>query len=165
MKIISFLILFLLPTLVFAQTDYLISFELEDQFSRVHTHQDYLGKFTILIGSDGGGSKYNGKWGTAIDHALKNDDIKYQISWLPVADVSSAPFFMKGYVRSQFPEDQKEWALCDWEGEFDEAYGFEGNMSNILVFDNSGKLLHRCVGTEVDIKMIEEIVAVVKNNY
>jgi hypothetical protein len=138
---------------------------MEDQFRRVHTDQEFLGKTIILVGSDGGGSEYNKKWAIAIDNKLKNEEVKYEVNWLPVADVSAAPFFMKGYVRNRFPKDKKKWALCDWEGAFDEAYGFRGGLSNILVFHSSGKLLYQCAGDDVDSEILDRIVAVVEKNY
>ena len=164
MKIASFLVILLAPLTLLAQSDRLISFHMEDQFRNEHTEKDFLGEIIILIGSDGGGSKYNGKWGNAIEKAIKESDYKHKIHWLPVADVSSAPFFMKGYVRSQFPEEKEKWAICDWDGVFAEEYDFQDDMSNILVFNPDGKLLYQCSGTEVDHRKVQEMVRIIKSN-
>ena len=165
MRTFSFLILFFFPVLLWAQTDRLITFEMEDQFRAIHTHQEYSGKITVLIGSDGGGSKYNKKWAKAIDDTLLADSIEYHIGWLPVADVSAAPFFMKGIVRSQFPEKKELWALCDWDGIFAETYNFQEDKSNIIVFDANGKLIYQCAGTDVDRKKVKELVEIIRKNY
>ncbi len=53
----------------------------------------------------------------------------------------------------------------DWDAEFADAYGFEDDMSNILVFDSKGNLLHRFAGTELDNKEIQGIVDIIKSNY
>jgi len=38
----------------------------------------------------------------------------------------------------------------DWDGEFAEVYNFESDHSNILVFDDYGKLIHQTARKEVE---------------
>ena len=163
----NFSVLFFLfiPVVALSQTSKLISFDMEDQFHTRYTPDDFLGKMIVLIGSDRGGSEYNNKWGKAIEDELKRGEITYDLNWLPVADVSAAPFFMKGYVRNMMPEDKKKWVLLDWDGDFADAYHFKEDMSNILIFDAAGKLVFQGSGTVVNKDDIADIVEVIKNNY
>jgi len=157
-----FLALVLISKMSFAQTQHLIPFNLEDQFQKEHTHKDFVGKITILIGSDKGGSKYNGKWATAIKKAMQDQQLEIELAPLPVADVSSAPFFLHGYVRSRFPQEKDKWTLLDWEGEFSEAYNFKDNKSNILVFDRNGKMIYQTSGEEVSGSEVMRILEAVR---
>ena len=73
------------------------------------------------------------------------------------------PFFLKGMIRSKFPEDPDDWALMDWKGVIAKAYDFVPKASNTLVFAPNGTLVHHASGREVDEKAIQEIVAVLRD--
>jgi len=135
---------------------------LGDQFDSLYSDEDFRGKILVLIGSDRGGSEYNGRWGAAIYNDLEGDPIRERVSWLGVADVSNVPSFMRGFVRGFFPKEKEEWVALDWEGLFPETYWFEEDMSNILVFDQSGRLVYRGTGTDVKKEQVDEIVQIIK---
>ena len=160
-----FIVYLLIPRLAFPQTSELISFELEDQFERTYNNESFNDKMMVMIGSDGGGSKYNSKWGQAISDALKKQDTKYDINWVGVADLRGVPFFMKGYVRNQFSEDEKEWVLLDWDGLFAETYNFEDGMSNIFVFNSKGTLVFKAAAREVEDEKLNTILKAIHENH
>ncbi len=132
----------------FADELQLLNFELEDQFNNVHRHDDVRGTIVLLIGSDGGGSQFNGAWGEAIDEALEDHPGYDQISHLAYADLRSVPFFLKGFIRSKFPKNPAQWALMDWKGVIAKTYAFTPKASNILVFARDGTLVYQASGTE-----------------
>jgi len=145
---------------VCAQEPSLVDFELEDQFGNVHRRADVEGTIVLLIGSDKGGSSFNGLWGSAIHEALENHPQYGQISQLAYSDLRGVPFFLKGMIRSKFPENPDNWALMDWKGILAETYEFERKNSNILVFDPRGRLMHHAFGRELDEKTLDETVAI-----
>ena len=146
----------------FSQVTHLIDFEMKDQFDSIHTDQMYRGGIIVLIASDRGGSEYNDKWARAIYGELKEDAVLDKIKWLAMADVSGAPSFLQGFIRGFFPKERESWVVLDWEGLFPQTYSFESDVSNILVFDPSGKLVYQGTGTEVEAGQATEIATRIK---
>jgi hypothetical protein len=140
----------------------LVDFELEDQFGNVHRRADVEGTIVLLIGSDKGGSSFNGLWGDAIREALGNHPHYGQISQLAYSDLRGVPFFVKNTVRSKFPEDPENWVLMDWKGVLAKTYAFERKNSNILVFDSTGQLMQHASGREPDERKLDETVAILR---
>lgn len=138
----------------------LVDFELEDQFGNVHRRADVEGTIVLLIGSDKGGSSFNGLWGRAIHEALKDHPRYGQISQLAYSDLRGVPFFLKSTIRSKFPENPDSWVLMDWKGVLAKTYVFERKNSNILVFDSTGQLMHHTSGRELDERALDETVAI-----
>jgi hypothetical protein len=132
----------LCATNAFSQPSPILKFSIADQFDSLHTEQDYLGSITIIVGSDKGGSQYNKIWAKAIRDSLAQKAGVTQINVLPVADVSSVPFFSKGFVKSKFPQTRNEWVLLDWKGYFAEAYKFSNDACNIVVIDKNGGMFY-----------------------
>lgn len=145
-----------------AQQVRLVDFELEDQFGNVHRRADVEGSIVLLIGSDKGGSSFNGLWGNAIREALENHPRYGQISQLAYSDLRGVPFFLKSMIRSKFPEDPDNWALMDWKGILAKTYAFERKNSNILVFDSTGQLMQHAWGRELDGRKLDETVAILR---
>ena len=140
----------------------LVEFEIPDQFKQLHRNSDYAGSYLIVIGSDREGSRFNPKWGLAIEEALgeRPDDDPFAIAYL--ADLDGVPGFLKGFIRGKFPEDPRRWILMDWEGVFSGTYGFESKNSNIFVFSPTGELLMRTFGREPDPKVVQRVVETMK---
>jgi hypothetical protein len=137
----------------------LIPFELIDQFDRVHRQAEFAERIVVLIGGDKGGSDYTEIWGDALHAALENDPGFERVAFLPVADLKGVPFFLKGFVRGQFPEETEKWALMDWDGLFGESYDFVPGWTNILLFGPEGRLAHRTWGQDIDDEVLEGILA------
>ena len=106
-----------------AQETSLIEFELKDQFDKVYRTEDYSDRIVVVIGSDKDGSDYNPIWGKALHDALEGVPGYETIDFLPFAHLTGVPFFIKGMVRGRFPKEPDQWALMDWKGVFDDAYG------------------------------------------
>lgn len=149
-------------TVLAQQTD-LVDFELEDQFGEVHRRADVQGTIVLLIGSDKGGSSFNGLWGKAIHDLLRDHPHYEQISQLAYSDLRGVPFFLKGMIRSKFPENPDSWALMDWKGIIAKAYDFVPKSSNVLVFSPRGELVQHVSGREVVDETVQEIVAVLRD--
>jgi hypothetical protein len=133
-----------------SQTAPALEFKIMDQFDSLHTEKDYLGGITVIIGSDRGGSRYNSVWIKAIIESLGNKFDTSKITFLPVADVSSVPFFLKGFIKGKFPKGRKEWILMDWDGYFSETYQFAEDSCNMIVFDKNGSFNYKTSGQELD---------------
>jgi len=163
MKIsVSILILTILGLVVgspsHAEEREVLDFELKDQFENVHRSSDVAGNIVLLIGSDRGGSQFNGTWGKAI-HVSLSDHPRYdQISHLAYADLRGVPFFVKGVVRGKFPQNPDQWVLMDWKGIIAKAYDFAPKSANVLVFAPDGALVHHASGREPDEETVSEVV-------
>ncbi len=136
----------------------LLDFELEDQFKNVHRSSDIEGNIVLLIGSDRGGSQFNGTWGKAIHDSLSDHPRYDQISHLAYADLRGVPFFVKGVVRGKFPQDPDRWVLMDWKGVIAKTYDYVPKASNVLVFARDGALVHHASGREPDEETVREVV-------
>ena len=144
---------------VWAQSPTLIQFEMTDQFDEVHRNVDYEGRVLYVIGSDAKGSEFSGSWGKAIYDALEEDEGIENLAALPLANLKSVPFFLKGTIKKKFPQEQDEWVLMDWKGQFAKAYDFEPRSTNILIFAPDGTLVHQAHGQEVEQDVLDGIVA------
>ncbi len=158
-RFLIFLIVLLLPSMVWSLESSLISFEVKDQFDRVYTDGQFRGSILVSIGSDKDGSKYNEIWTQAIYDSLKGEENFDRIRFLGVADVRGVPFFLKGYVRGKFPKEKEKWVLLDWKGVFAKAYEFEPEMSNVAIFSPGGALVHRTSGQTIDKHKLATVLA------
>ena len=149
-----------LPT--HAETLHLVDFEIEDQFQNVHRRSDVEGNIVLLIGSDRGGSAFNGPWGKAIQDSLVDHPHYDQISHLAYANMRGLPFFLKGMVRSKFPQEPERWVMMDYKGIIAKTYDFAPKASNILVFSPDGALVHQASGREPDDQKVEQIETVIR---
>jgi predicted transcriptional regulator len=152
----------MIPSRSLAEPAELVDFAFEDQFRNVHRRADVQGKIVLLIGSDKGGSSFNGSWSQAIRASLKDHPEYDQISELPYSDLRGVPFFMKGFIRSKFPEDPDNWVLMDWKGVIAKAYEFVPKASNTLVFAPDGSLVHHVAGRELEEEKLQQTVDAVR---
>jgi predicted transcriptional regulator len=140
----------------------LLDFELKDQFENPHRRSDVAGNIVLLIGSDRGGSQFNGAWGKAIHDSLSDHPRYDQISHLGYADLRGVPFFVKGVVRGKFPQDPDQWVLMDWNGTIAKAYDFAPKSANVLVFAPDGALVHHASGREPDEEIVRDVVTALR---
>lgn len=134
----------------------LIDFQMKDQFDRNHLAGDYRGKPLMLLGGDRAGNEYRRIWENAITDSLRVTPD--QLTALRVADLRGVPFFLKGFVKSKFPQtDPRHHILMDWRGVFAQAYQFEDEHANILIFDSMGRLVHQTAVTELDSAQLRPI--------
>ncbi|MEJ2048838.1 MAG: hypothetical protein P8Y60_03170 [Calditrichota bacterium] len=142
---------------VLAQDSVLVKFKMKDQFGNSHSNTAFQKKIVILIGSDREGGNYNGSWGKAIHDSLAEKNRAGQVEFLPVADLRGVPFFLKGFVKGKFPKKPGRWILLDWKGQFAETYHFKPDLSNILIFDQDGKLVYQTAVSELDQSELKNI--------
>jgi len=139
----------------------LIEFDMIDQFDDWHTQADYVGKTLVVVGGNKGSADYNLPWAIAIRDSLEASGV-VGVEILGVADLRGVPWFLKGWIRGKFPKPRDQWALMDWNGEFAKAYVFEKNMSNILVFDPSGRLVHHAWGREIEAPKLDLVLRAIR---
>lgn len=118
-------------------------FTLRDQFEKTVSLQQYAGRAVVLIASDKEGSSQNAAWNKAVKGKYA-DEVAVQ----GIADVSSAPFFLKGRIRKDLRRDA-ESILLDWKGEVFKAYGMKKGVSNVILIDREGMIRHRTSGPAV----------------
>ena len=135
-----------------AQESTLVDFELADQFDQVYTDEDFVGSVLVLIGGNRKGSSYTGGWTRAIQSSIDGHPGAEDVQMVGLADLRGVPFFIKGLVKSKFPQQPENWVLMDWKGHLPKTYSFEPGSANILIFDREGALVLQTHGQEVEEK-------------
>jgi peroxiredoxin len=110
-----------------------IDFVLEDQFEAEHAWQKYSGKDVLLMMADRSASEYTKNWTNALEPAYKG-----KIEFVPVADVSSVPGFLKGFIRSKFRDAYTYPILLDWDGQLIEHYQCKSDIPTLVYIDKLG---------------------------
>lgn len=133
------------------------AFTLEDQFEREWAwNQHWHGKPTVLVLSDWRGSDYTTRWTEPLTTQFSG-----RVQFVPLADVSLAPSFLKGYLRKRFREAFSYPILLDWDGDVVQHYRIQAGLPNVLFIDANGTVrLHtwgkgsadhiRSVSTEIE---------------
>ena len=116
-------------------------FSLQDQHEKTVSLKQYEGRIVVLVASDKEGAAQNTAWFKAI-----RDKYADRVVVQGIADVSSAPFFLKGKIRSDFKKDPDS-ILLDWKGEVFKAYGLTKSVSNVILIDKDGMIRHRTSGS------------------
>ena len=142
----------------YAQDPQVLEFELEDQFGDVHRSSDVSGKVVVLIGADRVGSQFTQAWNQAIHDSLGDHPGYAQVADLAHANLRGVPFFLKGLIRSKFPQDPEGWVLMDWKGVLPKTYDFAPKSANVLLFAPNGILVHHASGQEPDDETVGELV-------
>lgn len=129
------------------------SFTIEDQFEKKWTKTDYTGKVALYIVCDRKGYDYADNWTSKLVPKYKS-----QIHFVPIADVSPVPGFMKGYVRGQFKDKFSFSVLLDWQGVLVKAFNMEEGFPTLIVADKNGVVKYRGwgKGSESQIKRLQE---------
>ncbi len=153
------LLLFGLGNTAHAESPSLMSYQMEDQFGRVHSDEDVRGHVVVLTGSDKRGSTFNPLWIEAISEDLNRDVDIDSVRLITIANLRAVPFFLKGMIKKNFPQEPEKWVLLDWEGLFAKTYAFQPKASNTLVFSPTGDLLLKTHGREVEAEKLAVIVA------
>jgi len=115
-------------------------FTLQDQYEKTVMSRHFEGQVVVLIACDREGSSQNAGWIEAV-----RDRYADRVTVKGVADVSSAPFFLKGKIRDEFKKNEKS-ILLDWKGEVFRSYGFAKAVTNIVLIDRHGIIRHRSSG-------------------
>jgi hypothetical protein len=110
-----------------------VIFTLEDQFEKSWSWEStWSNKPVVLVMSDWKGSNYTTNWTTTLARRFKD-----RVDFVAMADVSLAPGFLKGMIRSKFREAYKIPILLDWDGDVFKHYNFQAGLPNVIYVDNS----------------------------
>lgn len=109
-------------------------FTMEDQFEKSWSWSAaYRGKPTVLVMSDRSGSEFITAWTNPLTKQYAK-----RVSFVAMADVSAAPFFIKGLLRSKFREAYTNSILMDWDGDAFEHYHVQDGVPNVLYISPDG---------------------------
>ena len=107
-------------------------FLLKDQHGRTFNLRELEGQLVVIIARNKKGESQNHLWNIKIREKYGD-----RITILGVADLRSVPFFMKDKIKENFKK-YKNSILLDWDGKVADAYGFNENISNIILIDKKG---------------------------
>lgn len=107
-------------------------FFLRDQYDHSFTLHHFAGKPLILLACDKTGSRQKSAWVTAI-----LDRYAQRVQLVGVADVRTAPFFIKGKIKRDFQKEAGS-ILMDWDGVIFRTYALAEKVANIVLIDRQG---------------------------
>ena len=137
-----------------------LKFALKDQFDREYTQALCAGKTAIVIEADREGSRFSGQWSDAISRALK-PAANPAVQWVGVARLPWMPGFLRGFIKSKFPQDPANWTLLDWGGQLADTYRLPAKRCNVLIFGPDGLLLLHTGGREPDPAEVAKVVVAI----
>ncbi|MEY3385576.1 MAG: hypothetical protein RIR53_387 [Bacteroidota bacterium] len=109
-------------------------FVLLDQYEKEWSWvKNCKGRPTVMVMSDWKGSDYTAAWTDPLVARFKD-----KVQFVALADVSMAPGFLEGYLRSRFRDAYKTPILLDFDGDVFEYYKFTSGVPNVLFIDASG---------------------------
>ena len=76
-----------------------LSYVLEDQYGNEHRSVNNNGKRQLLFLADRSGSEYTSNWTKVLEPLYRNT-----IEFVALADVSSVPGFLKGFIKGKFKD-------------------------------------------------------------
>ena len=129
-------------------------FTLQDQYDKTFSLGQFTGRIVVLVASDREGRVQNPAWKRNLKERYGD-----RITVRGVADVSSAPFFMKGTIR-EIMRKEGESILMDWKGEVFKAYALKPKVSNIVLINGSGVIAFLHAGP-ADTDALQELVTAI----
>jgi hypothetical protein len=107
-------------------------FTLADQYDRPFHLADARGSIIVLLAADGEAEAQLAPWRTKLAGRYAD-----RVVMLGIADVRSAPFFLKRHLKNRFKKNPDR-VLLDWNGDFFTAYGLPGKAPSIVAIDRTG---------------------------
>jgi hypothetical protein len=153
---------FLVISTTIATEKKLIEFSIKDQFGEEYTQNSFDAAYILVLGADREGSQYTDQWGPTLADSLKKDGRIDSVVFVALANLQGVPGMMKGMIKGFFPKEKENWVLLDWDGEFDQAYGFVENKCNILLFDQGRNLVMHEAVTDYMAETAERILNAIK---
>jgi hypothetical protein len=111
------------------------NFTLRDQHDNTHYWTSFKGKPTIIILSDRAGSDFVDNWVKPLQKALGS-----KVKFVPVAEVSSAPGFVHGMIRSGIRDKYNYPLYLDWEGDTYKYYQCKAEVPNLYFIGSDEKI-------------------------
>jgi hypothetical protein len=131
--------------------------ELNDQFDAPQKISFPTTNITLLTIADRSGSDQIAGWVTPVKKQFdKRVDIR------GIADMSSVPGPLRGFIRKKFQKAQTYPVMMDWVGATVKAITYVPEKANVLVLDGRGKILLRISGA-ADEKQIKELCEVIEH--
>lgn len=111
------------------------NFTLRDQHDNTHYWTSFKGKPTIIILSDRAGSDFVDNWVKPLQKSLAS-----KVKFVPVAEVSSAPGFVHGLIRSGIRDKYNYPLYLDWEGDTYKYYQCKPEVPNLFFVGTDEKI-------------------------
>ncbi len=134
------------------------SFTMEDQYSKEVQSSAYKGKHLLLFIADRAGSKLTPNFTKVLEPRYRG-----KATFIAVANVSSVPFFLKGFIRGKFQENYTYTVLMDWKGVLWEHFSCKDDVTTVVHIDPAGIAKFKVSGTGTD-KEIEQIQTYLESN-
>jgi hypothetical protein len=111
------------------------NFTLRDQHDNTHYWTSFKGKPTIIILSDRAGSDFVDNWVKPLQKSLGS-----KVKFVPVAEVSSAPGFVHGLIRSGIRDKYNYPLYLDWDGDTYKYYQCKAEVPNLYFVGSDEKI-------------------------
>lgn len=134
------------------------SFTMDDQYSKEVQSSAYKGKHLLLFIADRAGSKLTPNFTKVLEPKYRNKAI-----FIAVANVSSVPFFLKGFIRSKFQENYAFTVLMDWKGLLWEHFSCKEDVTTVVHIEPNGFAKFKVSGTGTD-KELEQLQTYLESN-
>lgn len=124
--------------------------ELRDQFDHAQLLTFPSTNVVFLTIADKKGSEQISAW-------VQPTKLKFgtNIQIRGIADVSSVPRPLQGFIRKQFQKIQSYPIMMDWNGDMVKAITYVPEKANILVLDGSGQIAARMTGPATEAGLAE----------
>jgi hypothetical protein len=134
------------------------SFTMEDQYSKEVQSSAFKGKHLLLFIADRAGSKLTPNFTKVLEPKFRG-----KATFIAVANVSSVPFFLKGFIRGKFQENYSYTVLMDWKGVLWEHFSCKDDVTTVVHIDPTGIAKFKLSGTGTD-KELEQIQTYLESN-
>lgn len=134
------------------------SFTMEDQYSKEVQSSAFKGKHLLLFIADRAGSKLTPNFTKVLEPKYRG-----KATFIAVANVSSVPFFLKGFIRGKFQENYSYTVLMDWKGVLWEHFSCKDDVTTVVYIDPAGIAKFKLSGTGTD-KELEQIQTYLESN-
>ena len=117
------------------------NFKLQDQKKRTWRRTNFSGKPVLYVACDRDAYDYVDNWTSRLVPKFRS-----KIHFVPVADLSSAPDFLKGYIRDRFDDEFSYPVLMDWSGKLVKLLGIRSGYPTLVITTSSGKITYHAWG-------------------
>jgi len=126
-------------------------FTLQDQFEKTHQFTFPQTKPVVLTVADKKGSDDIKGWA----HPLA-DKFGDQITIAGLADMSTVPAPLRGFVRSKFKKAIAYPVMLDWQGNASRSFNYTKGKANVYLIGCDGSVLQHLAG-EADVESLKQL--------
>lgn len=117
------------------------AYTVEDQNERAWKRGDFSKKPVLYVLCDLDAYDHVDNWTKELVPKYKS-----KIHFVPVADVSTVPGLIKGYVRGKFKDEFDYPILMDWEGVLVKALGMKAGYPTLVITKADGTMTYHAWG-------------------